>query len=182
MSLQSPSEVVEPTISLKEKVKVDRKPSSIKNPHIVTLFNKLINEWITGGFYDCHEYQKKLSTKNGSATVIREIQFKLKAFLNLKTKWIPESMLEDHLWGVQIEPYDESNKDDTLRWFPLEREREAMIIAEVFKNKEVKECILTKNEECDFVARFTTVSYNEAVSAILLEAIAPGAFEVVLIK
>ena len=53
----------------------------------------------------------------------------------------------------------------------------AMIKAEVYKNVEVKECILTKNEQCDFVARFATISYNEAVSAISLEAIAPGAFE-----
>ena len=28
-----------------------------------------------------------------------------------------------------------------------------------------------------FVARFATISYNEAVSAISLEAVAPGAFE-----
>ena len=51
----------------------------------------------------------------------------------------------------------------------------AMIKAEVYKNVEVKERILTKNEQCDFVARFAT--YNEAVSAISLEANAPGAFE-----
>jgi hypothetical protein len=47
----------------------------------------------------------------------------------------------------------------------------------VYKNIEVKERILTKNEECDFVARFATISYNEAVSAISMEAIAAGAFE-----
>ena len=85
---------------------------------------------------------------------------------------MPESMLGDHLWGIQIQSYDGSQEDDTMRWFPVEQEgvaiawakkiARAMINAEVFKNVEVKERILTKNEECDFMARFATVSYNEA--------------------
>ena len=96
-------------------------------------------------------------------------------------------MLRDHLWGIQIESNNGSNADDTMRWFPAEQEgvavawakkiAQAMINGEVYKNVEVKERTLTKNEECDFGARFATVSYSEAVSAISLEAIAPGAFE-----
>jgi hypothetical protein len=47
---------------------------------------------------------KKLSNKTGRVTVIGEIEFK--AFLDLKTKWLPESMLGDHLWGILIEAHD----------------------------------------------------------------------------
>jgi len=181
-----PAVVVEP-LSPKKKVKVDNKPSShINLPQIVTLFNKTHKHigWMFWGFYDGREYLKRLSNKNGSVTVIGEIEFK--AFSNLKTKWMPESMLGDHVWGIQIEPYDGSNEDDIMRSFPAEegvpiawakKIARALIKAEVYKNIEVKERILTKNEECDFVARFATISYNEAVSAISMEAIAAGAFE-----
>jgi hypothetical protein len=85
-------------------VKVDNKPSSINIPQIETLFNKAHNPpigWMFGGFYDGREYLKKLSNKNGSVTVIGEIEFK--AFSNLKTKWMPESMLGDHIvWGFKL--------------------------------------------------------------------------------
>ena len=186
MSKRTAAVIVDP-ISPKKKVKVDSKLSSTNIPHIVTLFNKVHKPigWIFEGFFEGREYLKKLSNKNGSVTVVGETEFK--PFSNLKTKWMPESMLGDHLWGIQIENYDGSKEDDTMRWFPVEQEgvaiawakkiARAMIKAEVFKNVEVKERILTKNEECDFMARFATVSYNEAASAISLEAIAPGAFE-----
>jgi hypothetical protein len=187
MSKRTPAAVIADRMSPKKKVKVDSNLSSNHFPNITTLFNKDHKPigWIFEGFFDGREYLKKLSNKNGSVTVIGEIEFK--AFSNLKTKWMPESMLGDHLWGIQIEMYDGSKEDDTMRWFPSEQDGVAMawakkiarsmIKAEVYKNVEVKERILTKNEECDFMARFATVSYSEAASAISLEAIAPGAFE-----
>ena len=178
--------IVEPT-SPKKKIKVASSKVSINISQIVTLFNKAHQAigWMFEGFYDGREYLKKLSNKNGSVTVIGEMEFK--AFSNLKTKWIPECMLGDHLWGILIESHDGSDEDGAMRWFPVEQDgvaiawakkiARAMIKGEVYKNVEVKEHILTKNEQCDFVARFATISYNEAGSAISLEAIAPGAFE-----
>ena len=70
---------------------------SINIPQIVTLFNKAheVIGWMFEGFYDGCDYLKKLSNKNGSVTVIGEMEFK--AFSNLKTKWMPECMLGDHL-------------------------------------------------------------------------------------
>lgn len=181
---RSPPAIVVESVSPKKKIKVTEKRNI---PQIVTMFNKAHKPigWIFEGFYDGREYLKQLSNKNGSVTVIGEIKFK--AFSNLRTKWLPESMLGEHLWGIQIESHDGSNDDGTTRWFPAEQEgvpvawakkiARAMINADVYKNVEVKERLLTKNEECDFIARFATISYNEAVNAISLEAIAPGLFE-----
>lgn len=143
MSKRSLSAVIVESISPKKKVRVDSKLSSSNIPHIVTLFNKVHKPigWIFEGFFDGREYLKKLSNKNGSVTVIGEIEFK--AFSNLKTKWMPESMLGDHLWGIQIVTHDGSKEDDTMRWFPAEQEgvaiawakkiARAMIKAEVYK-------------------------------------------------
>ena len=180
--------IVEPHSPSKKKIKVAiSSQPNLYIPQIVTLFNKAhqVIGWIFEGFFDGREYLKKLSNKNGSVTVIGEMEFK--AFSNLKTKWMPECMLGDHLWGILIESHDEADEDGNMRWFPVEQEgvaiawakkiARAMLNAEVYKNIEVKERILTKNEECDFIARFVTISYNEAMSTISLEAIGPGAFE-----
>jgi hypothetical protein len=161
MSKQSPTAVVVEPNSPKKKTKVVSKPSS-NIPQIVTLFNKACKPigWMFEGFYNGHEYLKKLSNKTESATVIGEMDFK--PFSNLKTKCMPESTLGDHFWGIQIESNNGSNADGTMRWFPALQEgvavawakkfAQTMINEEVYKNVEVKECILTKNEECDFVA------------------------------
>jgi hypothetical protein len=184
MSKRSAAAVIVDPSSPKKKAKVVDK-LSISIPQIVAMFNKAHQPvgWVFEGFYDGREYLKKLSNKTGRVTpVIGEIEFK--AFSDLKTKWLPESMLGDHLWGILIEAHDGLDEEASLTWFPSEQEGvpmawakkigRGMILAEVYKNVEVKEHVLMKNEECDFIARFATVTYNEAVTAISLEAIAPG--------
>jgi hypothetical protein len=100
--------------------------------------------WIFQGFFDGREYLKKLSNKNGSVTIIGETEFR--AFSNLKTKWLPESMLGNRLWGILIEPYDGLDEDGSMRLFPSEQEGvpmawakkigHAMMLTEVFKNEQ----------------------------------------------
>ena len=99
---------VEP-LSPRKKIKVVSSKPSINIPQMVTFFNKAheVIGWMFEGFYDGHEYLTKLSTKNGSVTVIGEMEFK--AFSNLKTKWMPECMLGDHLWVILIEYHDRSD-------------------------------------------------------------------------
>ena len=142
MSKRTAAVIVDP-ISPKMKVKVDSKSklSSTTIPHIVTLFNEVNKPigWIFEGFFEGREYLKKLSNKNESVTVIGETEFK--PFSNLKTKWMPESMLGDHLWGIQIESYDGSKEDDTMRWFPVEQEGVAIAWAKKIA------CAMIKAEE-----------------------------------
>ena len=66
--------IVEPHSPSKKKIKVAISKPSIYIPQIVTLFNKAqeVIGWMFEGFYDGHEYLKKLSNKNGSVTVIGE--------------------------------------------------------------------------------------------------------------
>jgi hypothetical protein len=105
--------------------------------------------WIFKGFFDGREYLKKLSNKHGSLTVVGDIEFK--PFSNLKTKWLPESMLGNCLWGILIEtPHDGVDEDGSMRLFPSEQEgvpmpwakkiARAMMLGEVFHNVEVKAC------------------------------------------
>ena len=109
-------------MSPKKKVKVPSKP--IMNiPKIFTLFNKAHKPvgWLFEGFYDGREYLKKLSNKSGSVTIIGEMEFK--AFSNLKAKWMPASMLGDHLWGIHIDAHDAgSDADGSIMWFPAKQE------------------------------------------------------------
>mgnify|MGYP007058561997 CR=1 FL=1 len=129
---------------------------------------------------------KRFSNKNGSLTVVGEVEFK--AFSNLKTKWLPECLLGNRMWGILIEtPHDGVDEDGSMRLFPSEQEgvpmpwakkiARALMLAEVNTNVEVKERFLTKNKERDFIAQCSTVSYKEAVSAVSLESVAPGLFE-----
>jgi len=78
MSKRTPAAVISDRMSPKKKVKVDSNLSSNHFPHITTLFNKDHKPigWIFEGFFDGREYLKKLSNKNGSVTVIGEIEFK----------------------------------------------------------------------------------------------------------
>ena len=178
--------LVEPS-SPKKKAKVVDK-QTVNVPKIFTLFNKDGRPlgWVFEGFFDGREYLKKLSNKSGSLTIVGEIEFK--SFSNLKTKWLPESLIGNRLWGIIIEPAHEGvDEDGSMRLFPSDQEgvpmawakkiAQAMMLAEVYTNIQVKERFLTKNEECDFIARCSTVSYKEAVSAVSLESVAPGLFE-----
>lgn len=92
-------------------------------PKIFTLFIKAHKPvgWLFEGFYDGREYLKKLSNKSGSVTIIGEMEFE--AFSNLKAKWMPASMLGDHLWGIHIDAHDAgSDADGSIMWFPAEQE------------------------------------------------------------
>jgi len=185
--LRSSAVLVEPTSPKKRAKVVDKQ--SINVPKIFALFNKEGRPlgWVFEGFFDGREYLKRLSNKNGSVTVVGEVEFK--SFSNLKTKWLPESLIGNRMWGILIEtPHHEGvDEDGSMTLFPSDKEgvpmawakkiARALMLAEVYTNVEVKERFLTKNEERDFIARCSTVSYKEAVSAVSLESVAPGLFE-----
>ena len=103
--------------------------------------------WLFEGFFDGQEYLKRLSNKNGSLTVVGEVEFK--AFSNLKTKWLPECLLGNCMWGILIEtPHDGVDEDGSMRLFPSDQEgvpmawakkiARALMLAEVYTNVEVK--------------------------------------------
>lgn len=98
---------------------------SINVPKIFTLlFNKEGRPlgWVFEGFFDGREYLKRLSNKNGSVTVVGEVEFK--SFSNLKTKWLPESLIGNRMWGILIEtPHHEGvDEDGSMTLFPSDKE------------------------------------------------------------
>ena len=97
---------------------------SINVPKIFALFNKEGRPlgWVFEGFFDGREYLKRLSNKNGSLTVVGEVEFK--SFSNLKTKWLPESLIGNRMWGILIEtPHHEGvDEDGSMTLFPSDKE------------------------------------------------------------
>jgi len=54
-------------------------------------------------------------------TVVGEVEFK--SFSNLKTKWLPESLLGNRMWGILIEtPREGVDEDGSIRQFPADQE------------------------------------------------------------
>ena len=138
--------IVQPP-SPKKKAKVVDK-QTVNVPKRFTLSNKdgLPLGWVFEGFFDGREYLKKLSNKSGSLTIVGEIEFK--SFSNLKTKWLPESLIGNRLWGIIIEPAHEGvDEDGSMRLFPSDQEgvpmacakkiARAMMLAEVYTNIQV---------------------------------------------
>ena len=150
-------------------------------PRITTLFSmdKKHIGWIFAGFYNGRSYLKQLTNRSNSTTIIGAINFR--PFTNLKTKWVPESLLGENLWAIKIDIADDKGS------FPREPEGVAvawankiarsLLAINVFGNIELKELTVTKKEEEDFVARCATITYREAVNAMSMAAIAPGLFE-----
>ena len=155
--------------------------SKYPTPRITTLFaaDKKPIGWIFAGFYNGRSYLKQLSNRTDSTTIIGATHFR--PFSNLKTKWVPESLLGANLWAIKIDISDDEGS------FPREPEGVAiawankiarsLLAINVFSNIELKRLTVTEKEEEDFVARCATVTYGEAVNAMSLKAIAPGEFE-----
>jgi hypothetical protein len=175
--------VVEPSPKKPKKQAEAAKGSLTKypTPRITTLFatDKKPIGWIFAGFYNGRSYLKLLTNRIDSTTIIGATNFR--PFTNLKTKWVPESLLGENLWAIKIDIADEEGS------FPLEPEGVAvawankiarsLLATNVFSSIELKELTVTKKEEEDFAARCATITYGEAVNAMSMTAIAPGLFE-----
>ena len=155
--------------------------SKYPTPRITTLFGADKNPigWIFAGFYNGQSYLNQLSNRTDNTTIIGATHFR--PFSNLKTKWVPKSLLGANLWAIKIDISDEEGS------FPLEPEGVAvawankiahsLLVTNVFSNIELKQLTVTEKEEEDFVASCATVIYGAAVNAMSMKAIAPGEFE-----
>jgi hypothetical protein len=70
--------------------------------------------WAFKNFYDAREHLKALSNKMGDITAIRSKV--CKPFINLTTKWIETSKLDQLLWIICID-------NDGERKFPMEAQK-----------------------------------------------------------
>ena len=137
--------VVEPSPKKPKKNAEENKGSSTNYPipRITTLFatDKKPIGWIFAGFYNGRSYLKLLTNKNDSTTIIGTTKFR--PFTNLKTKWVPESLLGENLWASKIDISDEEGS------FPRELEGVAvawankiarsLLSTNVFSNIELKQ-------------------------------------------
>ena len=83
--------------------------------------------WGFFGFYDCKEFLKSLTNKNGAHTYYGDEEFK--SFSNLTMKWVTNAKFHKNLWVIRIEKT--KNQDDVS--FPVKAHK-------AFANKNCSSC------------------------------------------